>query len=98
MKSLADWRKATARRPVPRGSKEPEPVQDCYRRIGAIVLEMRERRSLTQQAVATAMGWTRASIANLENNKQRVMMHDLPRLAKTLGIPVRDLLLPEWTR
>jgi hypothetical protein len=34
--------------------------------------------------------------ANLESNRQRVMMHDIPRLAKLLGLPVRDLLLPEW--
>lgn len=94
--TLAEWRKRTVRAPIQR--KDATRVEDCYRELGALVLEMRERRGWPQQHVATAMGWTRASIANIEGGRQRVMLHDLPRLADVLGLPVRDLLPAKWLK
>lgn len=94
--SLAEWRKRTVRAPIQH--KRSAPVEGCYLELGAIVLEMRERRGWPQEHVASAMGWTRASIANIEGGKQRVMLHDLPRLAAVLGLPVRDLLPAAWLK
>jgi ribosome-binding protein aMBF1 (putative translation factor) len=95
-KSLGQWRASTSRNPVPRPKSVQ--VEDCYCRIGEICLEMRERRGWPQAHVADAMNWTRANVSGIETGRIRVMMHDLPRLARVLGLPVRDLLPPEWIR
>jgi DNA-binding XRE family transcriptional regulator len=94
VRTLAQWRKTTVRRPSPRNKKPVEPV---YVKIGAIICEMRERQGVSQKEVADHLGWTRAAISNLEKGRQRVMLHDLPRIAKVLRIPIRDLLDPKWT-
>lgn len=94
-KSLRLWRKQAPRKPVARGTTQ---VEACYLHIGSILLEMRERRGWPQARVADAMGWTRANVANVEAGRQRVMLHDLPRLAKALGVPVLDLLPSEFHR
>lgn len=94
-KSLAEWRRTTERKPVPRG-RPPSEKEACYAHIGKIMREMRERRSWTQQELGDKLLWTRASVANIESGQQRVMMHDVPNIANVLGIRVRDLLLPAW--
>lgn len=70
----------------------------CYRHLGHVVRKRRRFLGLTQQHLATAMGWTRASIANIEGGKQRVMLHDLPALARALKIHVSELLLGAWRK
>ena len=49
---------------------------------------------MTQQALADALSppATRASIANVEAGKQRVLAHTLVQLASALGTSVSDLL------
>ncbi len=95
-KSIAEWRKSSKRTPIKRGAPEKRPIESCYLHLGHVCLEMRERRNFSQQYVATGMGWTRASVANLEGGKQRVMLHDFPKLAKVLGVRIADLFAPGW--
>lgn len=76
----------------PKGSK----VEAVYGRIGKVILRARRRRGVTQDGVARAVGWTRASIANIEAGRQRVGLHDLPQLAKALRVPISQLLDPRW--
>jgi transcriptional regulator with XRE-family HTH domain len=74
------------------------PVDRCYAHIGTVMRRIRLYHDWTQQSVADKMGWTRASIQAIEAGNQRVMMHDLPALARVLGCRVRDLLPAEWIR
>lgn len=74
------------------------PIEPCYAKIGAVIKQARHRKGLRQQAFATALGWgSRAAISNLEKGRQRVRVHDLLRIAEILGVPISDLLDPEWT-
>jgi len=96
IRPLAAWRKTHAR--IANRNHRHKHVEDCYRLIGEVMCEMRERLGITQTDLAKKLGWTRASVCNIEGGMQRVMMHDLDRIAVALCIPVHDLLLPTWTK
>lgn len=91
-KPLAEWRRTTK---INRDAVSTR-VEPVYRHIGTVVREMRLRRGWTGESLAKKLGWTRTSIVNIENGRQRVMLHDVPRIARALGIPPRDLLPTEW--
>lgn len=70
-----------------------EPHLDAfYAQIGQQIRLLREKRGLTQDALASLMSLTRASIANIERGKQRMLAHSLVELASALGVTVADLL------
>jgi transcriptional regulator with XRE-family HTH domain len=58
--------------------------KELYRRLGRAVAERREELELTQDKVASQLGLSRASLANIENGRQRIMVHQLFRLANAL--------------
>ena len=60
-------------------------VEVVYRRLGEWVKDRRRATGLRQQEVADRMGLTRASIANIETGRQRVLMHDALALLVILG-------------
>ena len=64
-----------------------------YRRFGELVRSYRHRLSLSQVELGTAIGLTRASIANIEKGRQRIPLHHLFRLAAALKVEAA-LLLP----
>jgi len=71
----------------------PNNIEPFYGALGAKIQEARGAkmtqaqlgRSLTPQS-------TRASIANIENGKQRVLLHTFVQLAKVLDVDMKDLL------
>jgi len=73
------------------------PIEPFYSALGLRILEMRRMRALTQEKLATALDppSTRASIANIESGKQRVLAHTLLQLAQILEVSVSDLLSVE---
>lgn len=77
--------------------KTPD-VERVYKHIGRTVRKARKDKGLVQDDVAEALDWTRPSVTNLEKGRQRVMLHDLPKLARVVGIRVIDLIPPEWKR
>jgi transcriptional regulator with XRE-family HTH domain len=71
---------------------------DLYRALGRAIADRRRDRGLSQAAVARAIGLTRASLANLEGGRQRVLLHHLYRLVPTLGLTsLFDLIPAQWT-
>lgn len=78
------------------GRRKKGPVESCYKRIGQMVLEKRTRSGMTQQQVASKIGWSRAAVSNFEAGRTRVMLHDLPRLAQILCISFLDFIDPTW--
>lgn len=89
-KSLTEWRKTTTRTPLRRGPvSKLEPI---YLSIGETICEMRERLQISQAELGDCIGVTRAHICNIELGKSRLMIHQLPVIAKKLRIPVSDLL------
>jgi transcriptional regulator with XRE-family HTH domain len=71
-------------------------TEPFYTQLGARVREWRVRRGLTQGELGTRLTppVTRASIANLEVGKQRVLAHTLAQLSGVLGIAIADLVPP----
>jgi len=71
-------------------------VELCYACLGRAMRAARRRRGLTQEQLAFYLGLTRASVANIENGTQRVMLHDLPHIAEVCRVRIRALLPKGW--
>lgn len=69
-------------------------IEAFYRELGRVVRQRRIKLEWSQErlggALATPM--TRASIANIESGKQRVLAHTLVELAVALRVDVSDFL------
>ena len=63
-----------------------------YRFIGETVRKRRHVLGLTQQQLADRLGISRASLANIEVGRQRILIHHLYGLARELGVEVPALL------
>lgn len=63
-----------------------------YAVLGKLVREHREGQGMSQQALAKRVGLSRASVANIENGRQRIPLHHLYRLAQALGVNAHTLL------
>lgn len=59
---------------------------------GRVLKKARERRKLTQAALAEKVGVHQVTIARLETGARRPSMALLQRLAKALRVPVTELL------
>jgi transcriptional regulator with XRE-family HTH domain len=78
-------------------------TEPFYAALGRRISDARERRGLSQAKLGEMLKppVTRASIANVESGKQRVLAHTLVDLAAALGISVADLIpdaLPQAER
>jgi len=60
--------------------------------FGDRVRKAREEAGLSPKALASLVGLSRSSIANLEAGRQRVPVHVIWNLADALGVSVSDLL------
>lgn len=69
----------------------PDPI---YRHIGAVVRDRRKLLRMTQDKLARRLAISRASLANIETGRQRLLVHQLYRLAAELGLRPSDLLPP----
>ena len=57
--------------------------------MGRRIRQARERRRLSQEELAGAIGKDQRSISEYENGRQRLAVVDLPELAAALDVPVR---------
>lgn len=67
-------------------------ITNLYRTIGAHLATARQERGVRQADLATAVGLTRASVANIESGAQRIQLHTLIAAAQALGIAPADLI------
>jgi transcriptional regulator with XRE-family HTH domain len=69
-------------------------IEPFYSELGKRVLELRTRRGMTQERLGALLEppATRASIANIEGGKQRVLVHTLLQLATALQVDADELL------
>ena len=73
------------------------PDMELYRRLGRAVAERRGELGFTQGDVAERIGLSRASLANLENGRQRIMVHQLFALVNALKLKsILDLVPDTW--
>lgn len=71
-------------------------VEPVYRQFGAKVESMRAVLMIRQEDLAKKVKLTRASIANIEAGKQRILLADVERFATALGVSPRSLMKGIW--
>jgi transcriptional regulator with XRE-family HTH domain len=70
---------------------------EIYRLIGSRIAARRKDLRLKQVEVAAQIGLTRASLANIEKGRQKIMMHQIYRIADALRIEsILDLVPPRF--
>jgi transcriptional regulator with XRE-family HTH domain len=77
-------------------------VEPIYKSIGAIIRGKRRGRNLSQEKLSARLGIKRATLANIETGRQRILAHMLYAFAEALEIKPADLLPPlpsamDWT-
>jgi len=71
---------------------------EIYRLIGSRIAARRKDLRLKQVEVAAQIGLTRASLANIEKGRQKIMMHQIYRIAEALRIEsILDLVPPRFS-
>lgn len=66
---------------------------EIYRLLGSRAAKQRKQLKLTQAEVAKLIGLTRASLANLETGRQKVLLHHVYKLVAALQLnSILDLL------
>jgi DNA-binding XRE family transcriptional regulator len=65
-----------------------------YVYFGRQVRKARLDQGLTQSEVAKFLGLTRASIANVESGRQRLLVHQVVQLSSLLAVGLTDLVPP----
>lgn len=64
---------------------------ELYTAIGIRIRQERERRDLTQEELAGRSGIGRTSLTNIEAGRQRLLVHQLWRIARALSVQPRGL-------
>lgn len=75
------------------GARGPVGEDAVYATLGRRVRQLRGQRGLTQGTLATTVGLTRASVANIERGRQKFLVHTLLRLAQALNVGAEKLLV-----
>ena len=68
------------------------PPPPIYPLIGASIQIRRKQMKLTQERLAKQLGISRASLANVETGRQKILVHQLYNFAAELGLKITDLL------
>lgn len=66
--------------------------KDFYIRFGELVKKHRNLLDMTQDEFGKQVSLSRASIANIENGRQKILIHQLIIFAKQLNVKPEDLL------
>jgi transcriptional regulator with XRE-family HTH domain len=76
-----------------------KPIEPFYVALGRRIFDLRVRKGWTQQQLGERLAppQGRASIANIETGKQRVLAHTLTQLARVLDVSIQELV-PESQR
>lgn len=69
-------------------------VEPVYRTIGAIIRSKRRRLEWSQEKLAQHLRISRATLANIETGRQRVLVHQLYTFAAALETKPEELLPP----
>ena len=71
---------------------------EIYRAVGEAIAVRRNELKFTQDYVAKKVGLSRASLANIETGRQKIILHYLYRIAAVLELPRVQELLPALTQ
>lgn len=71
----------------------PQDIQTIYDGFGAAIKRHRNAMDITQDELARRVGLSRASIANIENGRQKILLHQIYLFAKSLNLEPAELLV-----
>ena len=71
---------------------------DFYRRFGERLRHARRAVGLSQVDLAMAIKLTRTSVSNIEQGRQRVLLHTFEKMLHVLNVQPNDLLPSDHTR
>ena len=74
------------------GYKEGMTPDPIYKHIGAIIKNRRKTLGQKQEVLASTLGISRGSLANIETGRQSVLVHQLYKFAAALQLTPFDLL------
>jgi transcriptional regulator with XRE-family HTH domain len=67
-------------------------VELVYRNIGAVLRSRRRQLNWSQEKLAQQVRLSRATLANIETGRQRILVHQLYTFASALGMKPEELL------
>ena len=67
-------------------------MKDITARVGLRIREIREEKGLSQEKLAGVADLHRAYIGQIERGEKNIGLKNLEKIAKALGVKVRDLL------
>jgi transcriptional regulator with XRE-family HTH domain len=67
-------------------------VELVYRSIGAVLRSRRRQLNWSQEKLAQQVRLSRATLANIETGRQRILVHQLYTFASALGMKPEELL------
>lgn len=73
------------------GKHKRNPTDLYYHVLGMRIEFLRRKRDLTQEELASIIGFTRSSISNIEAGRQRILAHDLDKFCKALKTSITQL-------
>ncbi len=69
-------------------------ADNLYTYVGKAIREARRGRGLAQTNLASVVGLTRTSISNIENGRQKILLHTFFEIARALDVDPLHLLPP----
>jgi len=72
----------------------PRTTDQVYPRFGRRLREKRRARGMTQEQLGTRIGLSRASIVNIEQGRQQVLLHHVVAMAAATETSLGELLNP----
>ncbi|MFC9465223.1 helix-turn-helix domain-containing protein [Streptomyces coelicoflavus] len=72
--------------------EDDEWLDDEGQRIGRRIREVREHHNLSQEQVFLAVPMNRAYFQDIEAGRANPTLRTLLRIARAIGVPVRDLM------
>ncbi len=67
-------------------------MESIYPQVGQKMRQLRMERRLSQNDLAQAIGLSRTSVVNIEQGRQKILLHTLYDIADVFEVPVTDLL------
>jgi transcriptional regulator with XRE-family HTH domain len=74
-----------------------QPIQVIYKMLGLRIRSTREALGWRQQELAEKIGLTRTSVVNIEAGRQRLLLHDVEKIAVAFHVTPKHLLRGIWT-
>lgn len=77
-------------------TQDRETLELCYRQIGLRIEQMRTALGWTQLELSKKVGQSRSAIANIENGKQRILLHHVDVFAAAFNVAPKHLIKGIW--